>query len=109
MPRSGRTGGGSGMPNDEIAAWFRQLEAAVRAVDFAAGRTLFCDDAVAFGTRASVVAGLTNLEQQQWRGIWPNIRDFTFQLDQLHTGVDDYLAWGVVPWTSTGFDRDGSP
>jgi ketosteroid isomerase-like protein len=92
-----------------LAAWLRALERSVRAVDFAAGRELFADDVVAFGTRADVVSGLDNLEHQQWRGVWPNIRDFTFVLEHLQAGRDGDLAWGVVPFMSTGFHADGTP
>jgi ketosteroid isomerase-like protein len=97
---------------DEHAAlrrWFEQLQECVRNVDFAAGRALFVEDVVAFGTKADVVSGLDALIANQWQGIWPNIADFTFQLDQLHTGQHGDLAWGVVPWTSTGYDPDGTP
>lgn len=93
----------------EIRRWFEEFEACVRAVDFERGRSYFVEDAVAFGTRADVVSGLDNLVRHQWQGIWGNIRDFAFRLDQLHGGADGNLAWGVAPWTSTGFDRDGNP
>lgn len=92
-----------------IRAWFEALQDCVRRVDYAAGRAIFAEDVVAFGTRAEVVSGLDLLVERQWSGIWPNIRDFTFVLDQLHGGVDGDLAWGVVPWTSTGFHADGTP
>ena len=92
-----------------MTAWLRSLERCVRAVDFTAGRELFAPDVVAFGTRADVVSGLEALERQQWSGVWPNIRDFTIVMDQLHAGWDGDLAWGVVPFTSTGFHADGTP
>jgi ketosteroid isomerase-like protein len=92
-----------------LSDWFVALERCVRAVDFAAGRELFAEDVVAFGTRADVVTGLDTLERQQWHGIWPNIADFTFVMDQLHAGRDGDLTWGVVPFTSTGFHPDGTP
>jgi ketosteroid isomerase-like protein len=92
-----------------LADWYRALERCVRAVDFTGGRDLFAEDVVAFGTRAEVVTGLEALERQQWQGIWPNIRDFTFVFDQLHAGHDGNLAWGVVPFMSTGFHPDGTP
>lgn len=81
----------------------------MRGVDFAAGRGLFADDIVAFGTRAEVVTGLDALEHEQWRGVWPNIRDFTFLVDRLQAGRDDNLAWGVLPFTTTGFGPAGTP
>ena len=92
-----------------LRRWFEELQECVRNVDFAAGRALFVEDVVAFGTKADVVAGLEPLVANQWQGIWPNIADFTMLVDQLHTGREGDLAWGVVPWTSTGFHPDGSP
>ena len=90
-----------------LREWFEQLQTCVRNVDFDAGRRLFVEDVVAFGTKANVVVGLEPLVASQWSGIWPNISDFTFQLEQLHTGQDGSLAWGVAPWTSTGYRPDG--
>jgi len=92
-----------------LRRWFEELQACVRDVDFAAGRALFADDVVAFGTRADVVTGLDALVASQWQPTWPNITDFAFRVDQLHTGHAADLAWGVIPWTSTGYHPDGSP
>src|SRR5438093_1397162 len=61
--------------------WLRTFEAAVRARDFAAGRALFADDAVAFGTWARAVAGLDHIIREQWQNVWPRIRDFRFEAD----------------------------
>ena len=55
--------------------WLRTFEAAVRARDFAGGRTLFAADAVAFGAWARAVAGLDNIVREQWQNVWPRIRD----------------------------------
>jgi ketosteroid isomerase-like protein len=93
----------------DIEGWFRSLERCVRTVDYASGRTLFSTNVVAFGTKADVVGGLANLEANQWSGVWPTIRDFTFQLDQLHWGWSGDSGWAVVTWTSTGFTIEGQP
>ncbi len=89
--------------------WFEEFQECVRTVDFAAGRAFFADDVVAFGTRADVVTGLDALVANQWQPTWPNIADFAFLVDQLHTGQNGDLAWAVVPWTSTGYHPDGTP
>jgi ketosteroid isomerase-like protein len=85
-------------------AWFEALQACVRRVDYDAARELFADDAIGFGTRASFVVGLDSLMASQWQGIWPNIRDFAFDLDTMHSGADGAGAWAIATWTSTGFD-----
>jgi len=43
----------------DIREWFRELQACVRAVDFAGGRTLCAPDIVAFGLFIYGLSGLT--------------------------------------------------
>jgi ketosteroid isomerase-like protein len=92
----------------EVRDWFETLQRCVRAVDYETARGIFAPDVVAFGTRAAVVSGLDALQAQQWSGVWPLIRDFTFTLDALHVDGDGTCLWAVVPWTSTGFHGDGT-
>ena len=62
---------------------------------------------MAFGTFATVVSGRERLEHDQWRNIWPSIRDFSFRLEQLHClGSIDVLCV-IVPWDSVGRREDG--
>ncbi len=93
---------------DDIArAFLEEMQACVRAVDFERARPLFSEEAVAFGTFASVVTGRDRLEHEQWRNVWPNIRDFTFRLDELHClGTAEALCV-VVPWDSIGQRANG--
>jgi ketosteroid isomerase-like protein len=92
-----------------IRAWFEALQRCVVAVDYASARPLFVDDAIGFGTKAHLAVGRETLEASQWTGIWPNIRDFRFNLDQLRSGADGDLGWAIVTWDSTGFDERGEP
>jgi ketosteroid isomerase-like protein len=98
----------------EIAReWLREMQACVRSVDYARARPLFAEDVVAFGTFATVVSGRDRLEREQWRNVWPTIRDFTFRLDELRCLGTDQALCIVVPWDSLGqgdgeaFDRPG--
>jgi ketosteroid isomerase-like protein len=93
----------------DIKNWFRALERCVRTVDYASARPLFAPDVVAFGTRAEVVSGLDYLQENQWSGVWPFIKDFTFDLSQLRLGWSGEGGWAVATWTSTGFRPDGTP
>lgn len=88
--------------------WLQSFEAAVRARDFAAGRTMFADDAMAFGTWARAVAGLDNIEREQWKNVWPRIRDFHFEPDTLvHSAGDN--AWIAGSWATEVTGPDGRP
>ena len=95
----------------EIKAWFDEWSGHVAAVDFESARALFHPEVVGFGTYMEYVHGLDALEQQQWRSIWGTIAGFRFLTDCLICGVsaNGLQAWGITPWTSTGFHEDGEP
>ena len=95
-------------PSTTLEQWLRAFEAAVRARDFAAGRTMFADDAVAFGTWARAVVGLDNIEREQWRNVWPRIRGFHFEPDtHMHAAGDS--AWIAGSWSTEVTGLDGRP
>src|SRR5262245_40569249 len=87
------------------ADWLRTFEAACRGCDFEAGRRCFADDAVAFGTWAHAVSGLANIEREQWRNVWPRIRNFTVEAPVF--GEDGDLAWVATSWWSDATAPDG--
>jgi ketosteroid isomerase-like protein len=92
---------------DELAREFLlEMQACVRAVDYARARPLFAENVVAFGTFAAVVSGRDRLEHEQWQNVWPTIREFTFRLDELRCIGTDQALCIVVPWDSVG-QRDG--
>jgi ketosteroid isomerase-like protein len=92
-----------------IREWFKTLERSVRQVDYQTMQRHFAPDVLSFGTRADVVSGLDALVANQWSGIWPNIRDFSINFEQLHWGASSDFAWAIAPWNSTGFHADGTP
>jgi ketosteroid isomerase-like protein len=95
---------------DAIARTFlTEMQACVRAVDFDRAHALFAEDVVAFGTYAAVVSGRDRLEHEQWRNVWPRIREFTFRLDELHCLGNAEAICAVVPWDSSGTAADGTP
>jgi ketosteroid isomerase-like protein len=91
----------------EVKTWLSEFEGAVRARDFEAGRRQFAPDAVAFGTWATAVSGLSRIEQQQWRKVWPRIREFRF--DDPVIRADGSTAWIAVTWSSEATGPDGRP
>lgn len=92
----------------EVLDWLTTFEAACRGRDFAAGRRLFAPDAVAFGTYATAVHGLDNIEREQWRQIWPRIRGFTLEPGAT-VGASGDAAWIVAGWSSEATAPDGRP
>lgn len=93
---------------DAIRQWLEDFSAAVRAVDYERGMTMFAPEVVGFGTYASMLVGLERLVAGQWRNIWGVTRGFTFRLDELHCGIAGDQAWVAVPWDSQGRRADGS-
>ena len=95
---------------EQLRAWFTRLAECVGRVDYAtAERELFAPEIVAFGTRAHLVEGLAEVKAHQWSQVWPNVRDFRFELESMRWGGDPSEPWAAVLWSSTGFDADGKP
>jgi ketosteroid isomerase-like protein len=95
---------------DAIARTFlAEMQACVRAIDFDRAHALFAEDVVAFGTYAAVVSGSEHLDHEQWRNVWPTIREFTFRLDELRCLGNAQAICAVVPWDSLGIAADGTP
>ncbi|MGI9333685.1 MAG: YybH family protein [Gammaproteobacteria bacterium] len=91
-----------------IRAFFRRLSRCCATGDFDAAQALFAPDVVSFGTKARVVEGLGPLREKQWEQIWPNIEAFEILVDEVRASAEGDLAWGMAPWTSTGFDATGT-
>lgn|SRR5574342_273496 len=93
-------------PVENALTWLREFETACRGRNFEAGRRLFATDAVAFGTWATAVHGLDNIEREQWRNVWPRIRGFAFEPDPEVRAVGD-TAWIAAGWGSEATGPDG--
>lgn len=93
-----------------LREWFEEWGGYVASRNFEASRPLFDDRVLGFGTWMNTVEGLDRLEADQWRSIWPTIRDFHHDTSTLRVGVspDRLMAFGILAWTSTGFHEDGS-
>ena len=94
-----------------VGAWIAAWGAEVAGVDLSTARRRFSPDVVSFGTFAEVVHGLDELEDQQWRNVWPRIDGFAFRVDELVViaSPDGRQAVAVVPWDSVGRADDGTP
>jgi ketosteroid isomerase-like protein len=93
---------------EAVVSWLREMEACVRAVDFARARNIFADDVVGFGSVSAMLIGLDALERDQWRRVWSVIRQFTFEIDALRCDLSGDVIWLACPWTSKGQRADGS-
>lgn len=93
---------------EAVHEFFARLSRNCAARDYDATEVIFASDVASFGTKAEVVVGLGPLRAKQWEGIWGNIEDFVMLLDQVHARANADMAWGMVPWTSTGFDASGA-
>ena len=88
--------------------WLRQWQGCVRAGDFEGGRALCAPEMLAFGTRAEVADGLDAVVENQWRHVWPVIRDFTVKIDEARGAIVADSAWVAAPWDSLGTRQDGT-
>ena len=90
--------------------WLERFAGFVREVDYASARPLFHPDVLAFGTHRDVIPGLKAWQDTQWDNVWPKTSDFRFNTDAAHilVSADNTMATVVVPWTSTGYNQDGS-
>jgi ketosteroid isomerase-like protein len=92
----------------EVTTWLQEFEQACRARDFETGRRMFAEDALAFGTWARAVHGLDNVEREQWRNVWPRIREFRFA-DQPTIRAASDMAWIAAEWSTEATGPDGQP
>jgi ketosteroid isomerase-like protein len=97
----------SNISRAELVEWLDAFAAAVRSVDYPAGRAMFADDVVGFGTVGVMLKGLATLEASQWRHVWGVTSGFHFHIDHLAWGESGEVAWAAVPWTSWGRDPHG--
>ncbi len=61
---------------------------------------------MAFGTWATRVTGLDNIEREQWRNIWPRIREFRSKKGRPPWVTGD-AAWIASTWSSDATGPDG--
>jgi ketosteroid isomerase-like protein len=93
---------------NEIALhWLAEMQRCVRAHDYARAREIFSSDVVAFGSLATMLIGLDDLERDQWQHVWPVIKGFTFTTFELVAGLSGEVVWIACPWTSEGQGSDG--
>ena len=93
-----------------FVGWLERFAGYVREVDYAAARPLFHPEILAFGTHRDIIEGVASWQATQWDNVWPKTSDFRFDTDaaRILVSLDNTMATVVVPWTSTGYHRDGT-
>ncbi len=96
-------------PAAEIAEWHAELARCVDGVQYGRAKALFHPDVVNFSTASTMLHGVDELRERQWRRVWHTIEDFRFDMDQIVSAAsaDGAIAWGIAIWHSTGIDKDG--
>ena len=96
-------------PTEAVRQWFALMERYCASVDYDGAEGIFAEDVVSFGTTMDIVSGRKALRRGQWESIWGNISNFKMDLDNVHANGKGNQAWGVVTWTSVGFDGNHQP
>ena len=91
-------------PAEAVKQWFTLLSGYCATVDYDAAESIVAEDVASFGTATDIVSGRTPLRKGQWESIWGNITDFKMDLDNVYARGSGDQAWGMVTWTSTGYD-----
>jgi ketosteroid isomerase-like protein len=95
---------------DSVRAWVAEWGAEVAAAQMDVARQRFDPQVVAFGTATGIVTGIDALHRDQWSAVWPVIRGFAFEVDDLVVlpSPDGLQAVAVVAWRSEGRGADGT-
>ena len=96
-------------PTEAVRQWFALMERYCAIVDYDGAEGIFAEDVVSFGTTMDIVSGRKALRRGQWESIWGNISNFKMDLDNVQANGKGNQAWGVVTWTSVGFDGNHQP
>ena len=96
-------------PEEAVQQWFALMGHYCASVDYDAAERIFAEDVVSFGTAMDIVRGRKALREGQWESIWGNITSFKMDPDNVNASGSGNQAWGVVTWTSTGYDSDHKP
>lgn len=94
---------------DQVLNWISEWETLINEVNYEKARPLFSDNVVAFGTVAGYMKGLKNLEDRQWRKVWPTIKNFEFDRSSMTILGDSNSSLKIVLmlWRSLGKTGDG--
>ena len=94
---------------EAVRQWFTLLERYCAAVDYDTAERIIADDVASFGTAMDIVRGRKPLREGQWESIWGSISNFKMDLGNVHAMGSGDMAWGMVTWTSIGFDGNHKP
>ena len=96
-------------PIEAVEQWFALMERYCASVDYDGAEEIFAEDVVSFGTTMDIARGKKALREGQWESVWGSISNFKMDLGNVHAEGKGDRAWGVVTWTSIGFDGNHQP
>ena len=79
----------------------------VRERNYSAGRELFADEILGFGTYSGQLVGLDALVENQWKPVWSVTRNFHFKAEMIRCEVLGDAAWIAAAWESEGRAAEG--
>lgn len=90
-------------------SWLDAFQECVRSRDYGRARTLFDPGIVSYGTQVnSAEISIDDIEREQWREVWPRIRDFTYRQDEARVYGNEHCLCVLTPWDSTAVHVDGA-
>ena len=85
--------------------WLEGFQLAVNLKDYELGCRLFSPRVYSFGTVAPIAKGLEELVKRQWEKRWPNIVEFSFDIDVSKMIVSPPHVICVTTWASQNVDK----
>ena len=93
--------------SNDVLAWLQNWQFYVRSKDYGSAMHLFREDVFSFGTVAISASGLKDLVFFQWKVVWENSKNFTFNMDSIRFfySKDYSLVIVAVQWFGQGLDQ----
>ena len=91
----------------ELEEWLRKFSLAVRSRNYEAGKALFDPEVISFGTICFRADAREELENSQWKKVWPSTSGFDFEYDSAVATADAQQAVMLASWNSVTENSGG--
>lgn len=82
----------------EVLRWLGDFQKAIQHEDYPAGRRLFHQNVVAFGTSVNRADSLDYLEERQWKDRWPRNHHFQYLIQTARVVPSPGMFVVAVEW-----------